>query len=303
MTVPLVKLPSLDLVRGFVAVGRHRSITRAAQELCLTQSAVSRQVLALEESLGIRLLVRSHRAVSFTPEGERFFRAADKAVQQLQDVVGALRANNRRLPVTLTSSIGFAGLWLLPRLGAFQQAHPETDVRISASNVLVDLGREGLDLAIRYCAQASAPLGAVKLFGETLAPVAHPSLGLTSLDSPEALAAHTLLEFEGDRQPWLGWDDWLAGQGWGGLQPRAVLRFNQYDQVIHAALAGQGIAIGRREMIDLMLADGRLVALAAPRPTPDPGYAYWLIQAGASPRPEIQEVVRWILAEAGRTGA
>lgn len=301
MTVPLSKLPSLDLVRGFVAVGRHRSITLAARELCLTQSAVSRQVLALEESLEVRLLVRSHRAVSFTPEGERLFRAADKAVQQLQDVVGALRAATGRRPVTVTSSIGFAGLWLLPRLGAFQQVHPETDVRISASNAPADLRREGLDLAIRYAPPAGVPAGAVRLFGETLVPVAHPSLGLATLDSPQALAAHTLLEFDGDRQPWLGWDEWLTSQGWGGAQPRAVLRFNQYDQVIHATLAGQGIAIGRRELIDLMVADGRLVPLSAPRPVPDPGYAYWLIQAEASPRPEIQEVVRWILAEAGKT--
>lgn len=91
MSLPLVRLPSLDLVRGFVAVGRRMSITLAAQDLCLTQSAVSRQIHALEESLGMKLLVRGHRSIAFTPEGERLFRSADGAIQQLQDVIGELQ--------------------------------------------------------------------------------------------------------------------------------------------------------------------------------------------------------------------
>ena len=94
MSIALVRLPSLDLIRGFVAVGRRMSITLAAHDLCLTQSAVSRQVLALEDMLGVRLLVRGHRAIAFTPEGERLFRSADGAIQQLQDVIGAIQINS-----------------------------------------------------------------------------------------------------------------------------------------------------------------------------------------------------------------
>lgn len=143
MSIPLAKIPSLDLIRGFVAVGRRMSITLAAQDLFLTQSAVSRQIHGLEESLGVKLFVRSHRAIAFTAEGERLFRVADNSMQQLQDVVGAMQDNLRQRPVTVTASVGFVGLWLLPRLGRFQQKNPEIEIRLSANNQIVDLRKEG----------------------------------------------------------------------------------------------------------------------------------------------------------------
>src|SRR6516164_58483 len=139
MAVTLGQLPSLDLIRGFVAVGRRMSITLAAGDLCLTQSAVSRQVRTLEEILGVKLLVRGHRSVSFTTEGERLFHCADETLKRLQEVIGTIRDGFATRPVAIASSIGVAGLWLLPRLGDFLQRHPNIDVRISANNKLSDL--------------------------------------------------------------------------------------------------------------------------------------------------------------------
>lgn len=298
MSVPLVQLHCLGLLRGFVAIGRRMSITLAAQDLCITQSAASRQVQALEEMLGTKLLVRGHRAISFTPDGERLFRSADSAIQQLQDVVGAIKGGQASKPVTVTCSIGFAGLWLMPRLGEFLRGHPGIDVRVSANNRVSDLARENLDLAVRYCAREAAPEGAVRLFGEAVAPVAHPSLGLGEIEHPEVLERHVLLEFDGPGHPWLQWADFLESQRWGGAKPKGVLRFNQYDHVIHAAIAGQGIALGRLNLIGPMLEDGRLVALATPSVTAQAPYAYWLIQAETEPRAEVLEVVRWITEEA-----
>jgi LysR family glycine cleavage system transcriptional activator len=291
-------MASLDLVRGFVAVGRRMSISLAAQDLCLTQSAVSKQIHALEEQLGVKLLVRGHRSISFTAEGERLFRSADGAVQQLQDVMGGIRQAGEQRPVTLSASIGMTGLWLLPRLAHVQKLHPGVDVRVSSNNRLADLRKEGIDLAIRYTTPALAPTGALRLFGETVAPVAHPSLGLKSLRSAGAVSGLCLLAFEDPQHPWLQWSDWLTSVGWADAKPQAVLHFNQYDQLIQAALAGQGVALGRLELIQPLLDEKRLVRVAAPEPVQSSGHAYWLIQAEDEPREEVRHVAAWLAAEA-----
>lgn len=297
MPLPLVQLPSLDLVRGFVAVGRRMSITLAAEDLCLTQSAVSRQVHALESLLGVKLLTRGYRAIAFTPEGERLFRAADAAVGQLQGLLGELRTTGALRPVTLSASIGFTGLWLLPRLARFQQQHPGVDLRVSANNRIADLRNEGIDLAVRYIPPASAPEGARWLFGESMAPVAHPSLGFKALRSAAAVGRLHLLDFDNPQHPWLRWGDWLAAQGWAAAKPRSVLHFNQYDQVIQAALAGQGVALGRLELIRPLLDEGRLVVLATPGDAARTTHGYWLVQAEADAREDVRRVVDWIAGE------
>jgi LysR family glycine cleavage system transcriptional activator len=293
MSIPLVRLPSLDLVKGFVAVGRRMSITQAADDLCVTQSAMSKQIRTLEDTLGLKLLQRGYRSVSFTQEGERLFRVANASVQQLQDAVGSLRTRGKT-PVTITASIGVTGLWLLPRLGEFQRRHPGIDVRMAASNAVLDLAAEQIDIAIRYCAEAQAPRGASRLFGESLAPVASPALGVQRLSSLDVLARHVLLEYE-DRRHWLQWSDWLAVRGWNTAQARGVLRFNQYDQVIQAAIAGQGVALGRLALLEPMLADGRLQIVSPEFEPRHSHYSYWLVQAQAEPRPEVAHVVEWIL--------
>lgn len=301
MSVSLPKIPSVDLIRGFVAVGRRMSITLAAGDLFLTQSAVSRQIHGLEMALGVKLFERTHRSIRFTPEGEQLYLAADSAMQLLQDAVGVLQDNLRRRPVTITASIGFVGLWLLPRLGAFQNQHPEIEVRLSANNQLVDLRKDGLDIAIRYGQESGMPAGAKRLFGETIFPVAHPSLGLTRLDNPALIEQSTLLEFEGDSSAWWQWSAWLESQGWSGVKPKGILRFNLYDQLIHATVAGQGIALGRGQLISPMLADGRLVALSTPLPGPKSNKVYNLIQRDATPSPQAQTLIDWIRAEARLT--
>jgi LysR family glycine cleavage system transcriptional activator len=295
--------PSLDLVRSFVAVGRRMSITRAAADLHLTQSAVSRQVHALEQHLGVRLLVRSHRAVAFTAEGERLFRVADASVHQLHAVLAELATSTAVKPVTLSASIGFTTLWLLPRLSRLQARHPDVDVRVSAHNRVMDLRNDGIDLAVRYTSAAQVPAGALRLFGEQVVPVASPALGLTTLADVRALAPVALLEFEEPRYPWLQWRHWLSRRGWPGAKSRTTLRFNQYDLVIQAALAGQGVALGRRGLIQPLLADGRLVALAPPMADFEQDYGYWLLRAGMPPRAGVAQVADWIVAEATREHA
>jgi LysR family transcriptional regulator, glycine cleavage system transcriptional activator len=292
-----VRLPSLDLIRGFVAVGRRMSITLAAEDLFLTQSAVSRQVIALEDALGVKLLNRGYRSIRFTAEGERFFRIADSALQQLQDGVNALAAGSDRQPVTITASIGVSGLWLMPRLGGFQQRHPDIDVRVAANNKVIDMRAQGADIAIRYCAAAAAPAGSLRLFGESVAPVAHPSLGVSRLDA-DTIARQVLIEYDDSNRPWLQWADRLHSMGLSGVKPKGVLRYNQYDQAIRAALEGQGIALGRVALIEPLLSERRLVAVGGADADHAQGYAYWLVQADLTPRGDVQVAIDWIKTEA-----
>lgn len=297
MSESLSRLPSLDLIKGFVAVGRRLSITRAAEDLCLTQSAVSRQVQALEEAVGCQLLVRRHRALSFTPDGECLFREADRMLQHLQETLAKLNRSHR--PVTINASIGVTSLWLLPRLGSLQRRHPEIDLRVMANNRLLDPRTEAMDLTIRYCRPAAAPEGALRLFGESIAPVAHPDHEPHRLSAPEDLSRHVLLEFDDPQRPWLQWGPWLAGQGWSGAQPRAVLHFNQYDQAIHAALAGRGIALGRLPLLSHPLAEGHLRPVETGAAPVAVDHAYWLIQGDRPAGGDVARVVDWIRTETG----
>lgn len=290
------RIPSLDLLKGFVAVGRHLSITLAANELNLTQSAVSRQILSLEDALECKLFLRSHRSLAFTPEGERLFRKIEPTLRRLQDVFESLRPADR--PVTVTASIGVATLWLLPRLGKFQERNPEIDLRVMALNRVADLKREGIDLGIRYCLPEDAPRGATLLFQESIGVVANPTQRIKRIESADNFDNLVLLDYEDPQRPWLSWKSWLEGQGWSDVRPRTVVRFNQYDQVILAAMSGQGIALGRLPLISDHIEKRQLESIITPLPARQPRYGYWLIQGETAPRHGVQVVADWIKKEA-----
>lgn len=296
MNNPLLAIPPLDAIRGFVAVGRRMSITLAAQDLCLTQSAVSRQIQALEEHLGTPLLIRKHRAIALTDAGERLFELASPWLERLADYTDSVRTGGPLRPVTITASIGFTTLWLLPRLGTFQNVHPHIDVRMAASNRVFDLKQEGIDLAIRYCREVDAPPGAQRLFGEHVQPVACPAVARRAFKNPKALLNETLLELDERARPWLRWSEWLAVAGASNAKPKSTLHFNQYDQLIHAAVEGHGVALGRTPLLQQMLKDGRLVALND-KERGHSDYAYWLVDGASEPRQEVQVFREWIISE------
>ncbi|MBL8487868.1 MAG: LysR family transcriptional regulator [Rhodocyclaceae bacterium] len=301
MNADLRRLPGLDNLKGFAVAARHLSFTRAAAELCLTQSAVSRQIQTLEAQLGVRLFVRRTRRLELTPEGEVLRRAADETLGRLAEVFAGLKAAAGQARVTLSASVGVTSLWLLPRLAAFQDRHPDVEVRISTNNRMVDLAREDVDLALRFCRPEAAEGGAW-LFGDEVFPVASPEVAgaLPARWTAASLARTTLVAFEdGSAFSWLAWDQWLAALGLAGARPRAVLRFNHYDQAVQAAADGRGVALGRLPLVRALIAAGRLLPVADRR-EPVLERAYRLVARPGPQRPEIAAFAAWLQEEAAR---
>jgi len=304
MQNPHRRLPPLDLLVSFEAAARQLSFTRAGAERFITQSAMSRQIAALEQDLGVPLFRRRHRALALTPEGEQLQAVCSEMLVQLRAVVAQIRAPAAREALSLTTTPGLASLWLIPRLSLFTRDHPEIDVSLDASLPLHTLGGGGFDLAIRYGRVGQTE--GLMLFGEVMLPVCSPQLlrGGPPLRGPADLRLHTLLQMQLDRHrsamP-LEWELWLRSQGQAGLQPAATLSFSGYGETITAALAGQGVALGRRPLVDALLQSGQLVA-----PFTDDGLAsmrafHLLVAPDAAGRPAVQALVQWLQAQAALT--
>jgi len=294
------RLPALDPLKGFDAAARHLSFTKAAAELFLTQSAISRQIQTLEEQLGVKLFRREARRLSLTPEGEVLQRAVAETLDRLAEVCAGLKASQRRPRVNLSAAVGIASLWLVPRLAAFQEIEPDVDVRLSADNRMVDLDREDIDLALRYIHPDAAPPDACLLFEEVVFPVAAPKLAarLPAVLRAEDLARLTLLAYDdGRKAPWLTWEPWLIGLGLAQARPKAVLEFNQYDQLVRAAVDGRGIALGRGPLVAQLIAERKLRPLGKSRQRVA-ARAYFLVRAPKPARPEVERFAQWLLTEA-----
>lgn len=295
-------LPPLDQLEAFEAAARHLSFTKAADELALTQSAVSRQVAALEAFFGVPLFQRLHRALRLSDAGLALQRTVTEVLRQLHQTTTALRGERRLKTVVVSTTAGFAGLWLIPRLAGFTAAHPDVDVRISASYALVNLQRDGVDVAVRYSPASSAGDGE-RLFGDTLTPVCSPRLlrdRARPLKVPADLRHHCLLRGEGsDGQPLVDWDLWLRAMKLESLEPASALHLSQYDQIIQAAVAGQGVALGRFPLVQELVRQRRL---AVPfKDALSSQHSYVLMQSDAArSKPEVQDFLAWIRAEAAR---
>ena len=295
-------LPHLAFFQGFEAAARTLSFTKAAEELFITQSAVSRQIKALEDHLGLKLFERRPRSLTLTENGQALYRIATDVLDRLQTATDRLKAETRARQLAITTTTGFASLWLIPRLKRFTALHPDIDVRISATTDMINLERSLIDLAIRYCKPESVPEGALKLFGEEVIPVCSRALlrdKARPLKRPQDLAHHTLLHFDYAGIMYMDWGTWLTALGIGDLKPAGVLHFSQYEQLIQAAISGQGVALGRQPLVNDLIGSGALAApfkqtLVGPR-------AYFVIESRFSAgKPHVREFAQWLLAEAGR---
>lgn len=293
-------------LRTFEAVARHLNFRAAAQELALTQPAVSRQIQGLEEEIGAKLFMRHTRAVELTSAGVQLLGAVTQALPRIDGAVRQIRQGAGRRTVALTTFASFASLWLIPRLEEFQRAHPDIDIRVDASDLPVDLEISELDLALRYGPESRRPAGATRLFGEELTPVASPWLVKNAAPvrgAPDLLQFALIEDAHVGDQEWLTWRRWLDANGFPALQPKRWLYFNYSYQMVQAALSGQGVALARLPLIADSLARGDLVEplpghrLAAP-------WSYWLVPGPrGDSRPEIRAFTQWLLAQAEATRA
>ena len=295
-------LPSLDFLRGFEAAARRLSFTAAAEELFVTQSALSRQIKALEEQIGVPLFVRGHRSLRLTEAGAALQPVVRDILLDLSRAVAGVRARHGVRKVNVSTTVAFASLWLIRRLPRFRDSQPDVEVFVSADNQVIDLERGEIDVAVRYAPLDRAPAGAARLFGEHVVPVASPRL-VTDAERPLRklgdLSRHVLLHLEDPlgRMPWVDWNVWLGSSGIAQMHTAGNLRFGQYDLLLQAAVNGQGVALGRRPLIDDSIARGELVAPFATRYDAPRGY-FAMVAPRSAGRAEVREFIEWLRGEA-----
>ncbi len=290
-------LPPLELLRSFEAAARTLSFTRAAGELYLTQSAVSRQIQQLEASLGVLLFERRHRALVLTEAGGVLQRAVVDSLERLRDATARLRAAPVPRQVAITCTPGFASLWLIPRLARFTATHPLVDVRLSATLEVLDLERSRIDVAVRFVpiVRGTGPA----LFEESVMPLCAPQIA-AALRMPSDLVDQTLLTLDlpdHGEAPTVDWEPWLEVMGLADLRMKKTMRFNLYADAVAAAVAGHGVVIGRMPLLRGLVQSGQLVAPfsegAASR------RAYFIESSRrAAGNADAQDFVRWLRAEA-----
>lgn len=288
------QLPSLSSLRAFEAAARHLSMTLAAQELHVTPGAVSLQVRDLETALGIRLFERRTRSLALTSEGGDYFATLRTAFRLMREATSALVMRSRDTVLTVTCTAGFATHWLVPRLRRFEEAHPEIDLRISASHRMMDFQRDGIDIAIRHGLGGYAGLASERLLDDEYVPVCIPEIAtaLGDAPSPDALEAITLIHDVYRRD----WQLWLEAAGARKVDASRGPIFTDGTGAYHATRAGLGIALMRRSFIEKDLADGTLVAPFPLRLAST--LAYHLVYPPAAlERPSIAAFRAWLLSE------
>ena len=291
----LRRLPPLNALKAFEAAARYESFTRAAEELCVTQGAVSHQVKALETELGIKLFTRERQRLVITEQGREYLAVLRDALDRIALGTERLRQRQSSGVLTVSTSPDFAAKWLVNRLGRFSEAHPEIDLRISATMHHVDFAREDVDVAVRHGDGNWPGLDAVRLSPEQLFAVCSPKLmtGARAIREPADILKHPLLHLD----DWKNWSRWFEAAGVPDANALHGPVLNRASMVIDAAVDGQGVALARTTLAAWDLINGRLV-----RPFPVAlrlSKTYWIVCSKATAAlPKIAAFRDWLIAEA-----
>ena len=293
-------LPSLNALRAFEAAARHLSFTKAAEELSVTQAAISHQVKGLEDRLGVALFRRQNRALMLTEMGQAYLPALKDAFDAIDAATARLVARDRSGVVTFTCLPSFAATWLVRRLGRFRAQHPDLDVRLLTNERLVDFAREDVDIGVRYGRGHWPGLAKERLLTEDMFPVCAPALlkGPKPLKKPADLKHHTLLHDDME----MDWQRWLVAAGVKGVDPNRGLQFSSSSMLLQAAADGQGVAMGRSALAAGYLAEGRLVRPFELKLHSDAAY-YIIYPTAYAQRPKVKAFRDFLMAEAQRADA
>ena len=294
-------LPPLSALRAFEAAARHVSFSKAADELNVTPAAVSHQIHALEQDLGVRLFHRLNRSIELTASAQMLLPGLTEAFAGIQSSVRRLRAHNDTGTLTVTASPSFAAKWLVLRLHRFHDLCPQIDVRISATDEVVELTKGDFDVAVRYGTGKYPGLDVELLFTNEVFPACSPQL-LTAgppLRTPDDLPLHNLIHDQAiERDPLVPtWPMWLKAAGVKNIPAAGGLRFNNIHLALDAAIAGHGVVLAYSTIAAADLAAGRLVRLFS-LALPDQ-FAYYIVTApGALERPKVTAFRNWLRREA-----
>jgi putative choline sulfate-utilization transcription factor len=294
------QLPSMTALVVFEAAARRMSFTKAAEELGITQAAVSRQVQALEQTFGFQLFRRLHRSIELTERGRVLSKSMSESLGAITRTVRSLTEEKNAGELVIAASVAFSHFWLLPKISDFRRTNPQVRLKIVSQDSNVNLQREDIDIAIRY-GDGHWPDGkAIALFNDDVFPVCSPEY-LAKRGSPDCVAdltRHNLIASDSQDASWIGWDEWLRAFGHGGDPRHVTLSCSFYTDAIHAAMRGEGIALGWNRLVHDLLARNQLVRVSAESLRTREAY-FVVLKKGQPPKPQVEPFMRWIRSETG----
>jgi LysR family transcriptional regulator, glycine cleavage system transcriptional activator len=301
MTNILRRLPQPRALVVFESAGRLLNFSETGRGLGMSQAAVSKQIQSLEARLGAKLFVRSNRGLKLTAPGRKLHQAVSFGLGHISDAMEEVRSHSKEGRVTITTTIALASVWLMPRIAKFRADHPATDLRVIATDAVLDLAAEGIDVGLRYGLGQWNGAVARKLFEIELFPVCSPAFLASApaiRDLPDLLKA-TLLHVDEPNSKDADWSVWFRAVGLSRGAPSGGLRFNNYPLLVQAAVNGQGIALGWGHLIDDFIANGALKRCLSTTLLLKP--AFFVVNAdGVQLRPEVATFSSWIIEETRR---
>lgn len=253
-------LPPMNSLIVFEAAARHLSFTQAANELNVTQGAVSRQIRQLEDYLGNELFIRANRNIYLTPTGLQYYQTIYSSLLNVAEATAEIKKWQGEDQVTVATTNAMAALWLLPKVAEFQQ-NECIDLRILTTENILDLNKMDCDLALFYCKNSLANMNVTPLFAEEVFPVCSPSYlaRIKAFSDPQDLFRQNLLYLDESQKDWLTWPKWFEAVGYPDIKPRNKMNINNYPLLIQAAVNGQGIALAWGSLLNDHLENGTLV--------------------------------------------